>query len=104
VFRPARISYTDERTVRVGGNVVRVPSHAVFADVRGRDTIRVELEIEHAIGTDMRGNNPERGEPEMRGVMGHPYFIQMKGTATVTGRVGGDAIRGAGTGFFETYR
>jgi hypothetical protein len=36
--------------------------------------------------------------------MAHPYFIQMKGMATVNGRVGGHAVDGIGTGFFETYR
>ena len=33
-----------------------------------------------------------------------PYFIQMKGRATLSGRVLGYPISGTGSGFFETYR
>ena len=81
----------------VGGREIRVPSRAVFADVRGADTLRVELNIEDAIATDTR-------EGSQRQDYGLPYFIQMKGIATVSGRIGGDRISGSGTGFFETYR
>jgi hypothetical protein len=34
----------------------------------------------------------------------HPYFIQMKGTARISGRIEGQPLVGTGTGFFETYR
>jgi hypothetical protein len=101
LFRPARIDYEDARTIIVGGREVRVPARAVMADVRGADTLRVELEIEDAIGTDVR-QSAERGG---RGAsMPQPYFIQMKGRARLSGRVGGEGLSGAGTGFFETYR
>jgi hypothetical protein len=101
LFRPDRIDYEDARTIVVGGREVSVPVRAVMADVRGADTLRVELEVEDAIGTDMR-RSAERGG---RGAsMPKPYFIQMKGRARLSGRVGGDVLTGTGSGFFETYR
>jgi hypothetical protein len=101
LFRPSRIEYEDARTINVGGHMMHVPARAVMADVRGADTLRVELEIEDAIGTDVR-KSVERGG---RGAsMPRPYFIQMKGLARISGRVGGAVVRGSGNGFLETYR
>lgn len=100
LFRPALIDYDDARTITVDGRPVRVPARAVMADARGGDTIRVELTIEDAIGSDVRAT-AERGGGT---TTPRPFFIQMKGTARLTGRVGGQAIEGEGTGFFETYR
>lgn len=116
VMRPARISYEDGRTTTVDGKSVRVPSRAVFADVRGADTLRVVLDIEDAIATDTRRQskepnpfanreaNGERGDPAREATFEKPYFVQMKGTATISGRFGGTTVSGSGTGFFETYR
>jgi hypothetical protein len=102
VFRPRTISYDDNREVRVGTTTVRVPSHATLFDARGADTLRVDLTIEDAIATDTRPAS-ERGNP-VAGARAHPYFIQMKGTAVISGRVDGTPLSGRGTGFFETYR
>ena len=116
VMRPARITYEDNRTAVSEGKVIGVPSRALFADVRGADTLRVELNIEDAIATDTRRSSKdqspfanqqasgERGDPERDASFDRPYFIQMKGTATISGRVGGKPVAGMGTGFFETYR
>lgn len=116
VMRPARISYEDNRTAFSEGKTINVPSRALFADVRGADTLRVELNIEDAIATDTRRSSKdqspfanqqatgERGDPDRDASFERPYFIQMKGTATVSGRIGGQLIGGKGTGFFETYR
>lgn len=97
VMRPARIAYDDGRVATVDGREIRVPSKAVFADVRGADTLRVELDIEDAIASDTRQSLQHVS-------FGGPYFIQMKGTASISGRLGGERITGTGTGFFETYR
>jgi hypothetical protein len=97
VMRPATITYDDDRTATAGEKEIRVPSHAVFADVRGRDSLRVDLSIEDAIATETR---QAAGLPSFGG----PYFIQMKGTATIDGRLRGEKVSGTGTGFFETYR
>lgn len=104
VFRPRDIRYTDGRTIMVDGRSVRVPSVAEFADVRGDDTLRVRLDIESALGTDTRTGIAQRGDVADSASSARPYFIQMKGTATLAGRVGGAPIGGKGTGFFETYR
>ena len=102
VFRPTTISYEDNLTLRVGSTTLRVPSHAILYDARGNDTLRVDVEVEDAIATDTRPAG-ERGNP-VAGVRAHPYFIQMKGTATLSGRIDGVPLNGKGTGFFETYR
>lgn len=103
LFRPATVTYTEGRTTTVEGRTVRVPARAILADARGRDTLRVELEIEDATATDMRRSAVERGEPGAA-LMRTPYFVQMKGLARLSGRVGGQVVRGEGRGFFETYR
>jgi hypothetical protein len=92
VFRPRIISYEDGRTLRSGATILHVPSRATFSDVRGDDTLRVDLSIEDAIAT-----KTENGRA-------HPFFIQMKGTARISGRIEGTPLAGTGTGFFETYR
>jgi hypothetical protein len=116
VFRPSSVAYEDNREIAINGHTVRVPSRATFADIRGNDTLRVELSIEDAIGTDTRyqsaiatpfvgrRGNEKLGAMQGAGDVQRPYFIQMKGTARVSGRVGGSPIKGTGSGFFETYR
>ena len=103
LFRPSRIAYEDARVIQVDGRTVHVPARAEMADVRGDDTLRLTLEIEDAIGTDMRRAAIERGDPSSR-FLRTPYFIQMKGLAYLHARIGGEELRGRGTGFFETYR
>jgi len=98
IFRPANVSYEDGRELRVGGRSVRAPRRAVLFDARGADTLRIELEIEDAVATPMRGRRPDA-----RGAVG-PLFLQMKGRATLSGRIRGRTVDGAGPGFFETWR
>lgn len=104
VFRPRLIRYTDGRSLSVAGHTVRVPTRAVLMDIRGADTVRVDLEIEDASATDMRDVMAERGESGRARAIDRPYFIQMKGVARLSGRIDGAPLSGAGTGFFETYR
>jgi hypothetical protein len=104
LFRPREIAYEDGRTIEVNGREVKVPSRAVMQDARGADTLRIELEIEDAIGSDTRTSLIERGDAADARRILKPYFIQMKGRATISGRVGGAPVSGSGTGFFETYR
>ncbi len=106
VFRPKLFSYEDTRTIRSGGRVLHVPSHARFSDIRGDDTLNVDISIEDAIATDTRpqtAREGERGDP-LGTEKARPYFIQMKGTARISGRIEGQPLAGTGTGFFETYR
>ena len=104
LFRPREISYVDGRDIVVDGRTVRVPSRGTLLDVRGADTVRIELEVEDATGTDTRRGLIERGQSELARALRRPYFIQMKGIARISGRVRGSALGGEGTGFFETYR
>jgi len=106
VFRPKLISYADSRTIRSGATILRVPASARFSDIRGDDTLKVDISIEDAIATDTRPQKVkqgQRGDP-MGTERVRPYFIQMKGTARISGRIEGQPLSGTGTGFFETYR
>jgi hypothetical protein len=104
VFRPRAISYVDGRTTRVNGRAVRTPSTAELVDVRGSDTLRLTLRIEDASATDTRTALIERGDALAARGLARPYFVQMKGTATIRGRIRGTPLSGTGAGFFETYR
>jgi hypothetical protein len=63
--------------------------------------------MEDAIATDTRprrtATDGERGDP-LGSEKAPPYFIQMNGTARISGRLDGTPLVGTGTGFFETYR
>lgn len=104
LFRPSSIRYEDARIVRVNGRTIGVPSTATMVDVRGQDTLRVELTIEDATATDTRRPAVERGETLANRALAHPYFVQMKGLMRLSGRVAGRPLSGEGAGFFETYR
>ena len=104
LFRPRAVAYEDGRTATVGGRTIRVPSRALLADARGGDTLRIEIEVEHATVTDTREGFVGRGDDASAAEITRPYFVQMKVRARLTGRVGGRALSGEGTGFFETYR
>lgn len=102
VFRPKSVSYEDHQQIVVDRRTLQVPSRATFADTRDADTLRVELNIEDAIGTDTRRQPLGLSQGSYNAE--RPYFIQMKGVARISGRIGGLPINGSGTGFFETYR
>ena len=104
LFRPTEVAYDDGGTVVVDGRTIAVPSRFVLADARGGDTLRLEVTVEHATGTDTRRGLQQRGDSLAARALPRPYFIQMKGLARVSGRVGGRVVQGSGTGFFETYR
>ncbi|MDB4883577.1 MAG: MacB-like periplasmic core domain protein [Gemmatimonadetes bacterium] len=104
VFRPRAIRYVDGRTTRVGGATIRTPSTAELVDVRGADTLTITLAIEDAAASDTRQSMVERGDALAARKLARPYFVQMKGTATLSGRIRGTPLAGSGAGFFETYR
>jgi hypothetical protein len=104
VFRPREIRYVDGRTTIVNGVAIRTPSTAELTDVRGDDTLHIALAIEDASASDTRASGAERGEGLARREIARPYFVQMKGTATISGRIRGTPLAGSGAGFFETYR
>ena len=104
LFRPRDIRYVDGRTTRVDGVTIRTPSSAEMVDIRGSDTLRITLAIEDATATDTRAPGVERGDGLASRAIARPYFVQMKGTATISGRIRGTPLAGRGAGFFETYR
>jgi hypothetical protein len=104
LFRPREIRYEDGRTIQVDGRPLRVPSRAELFDARGADTLRLVLEVEDATATDTRKGLVERGEGDYARRLAKPFFVQMKGSARLSGRSGGSALSGDGAGFFETYR
>ncbi len=104
VFRPREIRYVDGRATRVAGATIRTPSTAEMVDIRGADTLRLTLAIEDASATDTRGSGVERGDGLAARDIARPYFVQMKGKATIAGRIRGTPLTGTGAGFFETYR
>ena len=99
LYRPKKIDYTDDRALVVDGRAIRVPSRGVMSDNQGQDQITVEMTIDDAAATDTR--NSKGGKP---GSPSGRYFIQLKGTTRLTGRIGGRSVNGVGQGFFETYR
>ena len=104
LFRPKQIVYAGMRRITVDGKIVDVPTRAELSDVRGGDTLRITIAVEDAIATDTRRPLLDRGDQSAARALSTPYFIQMKGIARLTGRVGGKVVSGSGTGFFETYR
>ena len=104
LFRPREIVYEDSLVVRSGQNTVRVPIRGRMVDVRGDDTLRIELAVEDATATDTRGSGAERGEGLAARQLTRPFFVQMKGLMRISGRIGGRRVNGEGAGFFETYR
>jgi len=104
LFRPRMIQYDDARTVMTTAGPIRVPARARLQDIRGADTLRLELEIDDAVASDTRLARAERGKAEAARALAHPWFVQMAGSATLSGRVQGQALAGRGRGFFETYR
>jgi hypothetical protein len=103
LFRPRTITYVDAPRL-VGRDTIRVPRTAELFDARGDDTLRISLSIEDAAVTDTRAPLVQRGDYMDARRITRPYFIQMKGQAVLTGRIGGKPISARGYGFFETYR
>jgi hypothetical protein len=104
LFRPEAIAWEDGRVVRAGGDRVRVPSRGVIRDVRGADTLDVELLVDDATVTDTRAGLVERGEAALARTLERPWFVQMQGRVRVRARVRGRLVESTGYGFFETYR
>jgi hypothetical protein len=99
LFRPATIDYVDDHVVTVGGRTIEVPGSAVMRDARGDDEVILELDVEDAAASDLR-----QGTSQKIGRTSRTIFVQMKGTARLSGRINGRSLSGSGQGFFETYR
>jgi hypothetical protein len=102
VFRPRTIDYDDAPGAATPG--LRVPRRLELFDARGDDTLHIIVHVEHASVRDTRRPLIERGDYMNARRIARPYFVQMKGTAQLEGRINGRLIRAEGYGFFETYR
>ena len=71
----------------IGANSMHRVYDAVVSAVRRVD-----------VGAGVSGEGPATAARLRR------WFVQMKGTARLSGRIRGSVVAGQGTGFFETYR
>jgi len=78
-----------------GDGAGEVPASIALLAARGRDTVRVRVEVTGVGGTP--------AVAEVAGGRG-AVFYQMRGEATLRGRVAGDTISSGGRGAFETWR
>jgi hypothetical protein len=104
LFRPRRIDYVDDGTVRVPGGSLRVPSSGVMRDVRGRDTLELRLFVDDVTATDTRQGLVDRGETAAARALPRPWFLQLQGRIALRAVIDGKRIDASGHGFFETYR
>jgi hypothetical protein len=91
VLRFDTIAYTGRRPAD-GAPGAMAPARFTLAASRGADTVRLTVEVEHALATDMSAATFRR------------LFFQMRGRFVVTGRLAGATVSDSGRGFFETYR
>lgn len=90
IFRTPRIEYRGSRPVAEAPGVL-APTAFEFQAVRDEDTLRLAAEIGDVHATGRRG---------ARALV---YFLQMRGSFRLTGRVEGRAVADSGSGFFEAY-
>jgi hypothetical protein len=90
VLRLGRIAYRGARPAS-GAAGVSAPASFTLVGTRDGDTVRLTVEVEHALATDMDA------------ATFHRTFLQMRGRFTLAGRVAGEDVADAGDGFFETY-
>ena len=70
---------------------VSAPARFALVAARDADTVRLSVEVEHALATDMGASGFRR------------TFVQMRGRFTLRGRIGREQVADEGRGFFETY-
>jgi hypothetical protein len=68
------------------------PARFSLVAARGGDTVRLAVEVEHALATEMSASSFRR------------LFLQMRGRFLLRGHIAGAEVSDTGRGFFETYR
>ena len=91
VLRFSRIAYAGSRPA-AGAAGAAAPARFTLDATRGADSVRLAVELEHALATDMSAASFRR------------RFFQMRGRFELRGRLAGREIADSGRGFFETYR
>jgi hypothetical protein len=90
VLRFGRIAYSGARPAD-GLPDARAPERFTLQGTWEADTVRVAVEVDHALATEVAASTHRR------------IFLQMRGRFDLRGRVLGDSLRDRGEGFFETY-
>ncbi|MGH7536494.1 MAG: hypothetical protein ACREMG_13075, partial [Gemmatimonadales bacterium] len=90
VLRFARIRYQGAAPA-AGDRRASAPERFALTATRDADSVRLSVEVEHALTTDMSVATFRR------------VFLQMRGQFRLDGRVGGEVVADSGMGFFETY-
>ena len=104
LFRPREIRYEDSRDDdRRRRRPFTFPARARWSTCAATTRCGSTLTIEDATATDTRRPGVERGDGLSARQLARPYFVQMKGLMTISGR-SRPADRRRGRGFFETYR
>jgi hypothetical protein len=75
-----------------GARDALAPARFSLLATRGADSVRLAVEVEHALASEMSASAFDR------------LFFQMRGRFTLRGRVAGAEVSDTGRGFFETYR
>jgi hypothetical protein len=89
VLRFGRIDYRGARRAEGAGG--SAPQRFELVGTRDADTVRLVVEVRHALATEMGAAGFQR------------HFLQMRGHFTLEGRLAGAAVADSGEGFFETY-
>jgi hypothetical protein len=90
VLRFGRIDYQGGRPAD-GLPGTRAPERFTLLGTWEADTVRLSVEIDHALASEVAASTHRR------------TFLQMRGRFELSGRVLGDSLRDRGQGFFETY-
>ncbi|MEP6687321.1 MAG: hypothetical protein ABJC36_03170 [Gemmatimonadales bacterium] len=91
VLRFGRIAYQGSGPA-AGATGAMAPRRFQLLAARGADSVRLSVEVEHALATEMSAAAFRR------------IFFQMRGRFALDGRVAGVQLSDTGWGFFETYR
>jgi hypothetical protein len=90
VLRFSRISYQGVRAA-AGTDKATSPTRFDLVAARDPDTLRLNVQVQEALGTEVSTGGFRR------------VFLQMRGRFTVHGKLLGQIVADSGTGFFETY-
>ena len=90
VLRFGRIEYAGSRAAD-GLPGARAPERFTLLGTWEADTVRLSVEVEHALASEVRASTLRR------------TFLQMRGRFQLDGKVLGTSLHDAGQGFFETY-
>ncbi len=91
VLRFDRVEYQGA-TPAAGVAGSTAPDRFHLLATRGRDSMSLRVDVDHALATDMAATSFRR------------YFLQMRGGFRLNGKLAGESVADSGNGFFETYR